>query len=81
VPSIPERFAHIIVDGGMYYAYLFRGNSQDSLISKEKFEEGIKNMRSLLINRYDYVRSTFIPSSVSSGRLGTATATPGAAFD
>tara|TARA_E500000318_G_scaffold34787_2_gene34063 strand:- start:4443 stop:5189 length:747 start_codon:yes stop_codon:yes gene_type:complete len=81
VPSIPERFAHIIVDGGMYYAYLFRGNSQDSLISKEKFEEGIKNMRSLLINRYDYVRSTFIPSSVSSGRLGSATATPGAAFD
>ena len=30
------------------------------MIAKDKFEEGIKNMRSLLINRYDYVRSTMI---------------------
>ena len=81
VPAIPERFKHVITDGAMHYAYLFRGNSQDSIIAKEKFEEGIKNMRSLLINRYDYVRSTFIPSSISSGRLGAATSTPGAAFD
>ena len=81
VPAIPERFMHVITDGAMHYAYLFRGNSQDALIAKEKFEEGIKNMRSLLINRYDYVRSTLIPSSISSGRLGAATATPGAAFD
>ena len=81
VPAIPERFMHVITDGAMHYAYLFRGNSQDALIAKEKFEEGIKNMRSLLINRYDYVRSTFIPSSISSSRLGAATATPGAAFD
>lgn len=81
VPGIPERFAHVIVDGAMYYTYLFRGSSQEAIISKEKFEEGIKNMRSLLINRYDYVRSTFIPNSISSGRLGAATGTPGAAFD
>jgi len=51
---------HVITDGAMHYAYLFRGNSQDALIAKEKFEEGIKNMRSLLINRYDYVRSGLI---------------------
>ena len=72
VPAIPERFKHVITDGAMHYAYLFRGNSQDAIIAKEKFEEGIKNMRSLLINRYDYVRSTFIPSSISNGRLDTA---------
>ena len=67
VPIVPERFAHVIVDGAMHYAYLFRGNSQDAMIAKDKFEEGIKNMRSLLINRYDYVRSTMIArTSVSS---------------
>jgi hypothetical protein len=60
VSSVPERFAHVIADGAMHYAYLFRGNSQDALIAKEKFEEGIKSMRSTLINRYDYVRSTVI---------------------
>lgn len=81
VPAIPERFMHVVTDGAMYYSYLFRGSSQEAVISKEKFEEGIKNMRSLLINRYDYIRSTFIPNSISSSRLGTATATPGAAFD
>ena len=66
VPGIPERFAHVIVDGAMHYAYLFRGNTQDALVTKEKFEDGIKNMRSLLINRYDYVRSTMITSSTVS---------------
>lgn len=64
VPSIPEQFRHVIVDGAMYYAYLFRGNSQDATIVYQKFLEGIKNMRSLYINRYDYVRSTAITSDV-----------------
>ena len=66
VPGIPERFKHIIVDGAMHYAYLFRGNSQDALIAKEKFEEGIKNMRSMLINRTYYLRSYMINSTSTS---------------
>lgn len=81
VPGIPERFAHVIVDGAMHYAYLFRGNTQDALVAKEKFEDGIKNMRSLLINRYDYVRSGMIIRSSGTGSLGDARATAGAAFD
>jgi hypothetical protein len=63
VPGIPERFKHIIIDGAMHYAYLFRGNTQDALIMKEKFEEGIKNMRSMLINRTYYLRSYMINST------------------
>lgn len=63
VPTVPEQFRHVIVDGAMYYAYLFRGNSQDATIMYQKFMEGIKNMRSLYINRYDYVRSTAITSN------------------
>ena len=62
VPTIPERYAHVIVDGAMHYAYLFRGNTQDAMVAKEKFDEGIKNMRSTLINRYSYVSSTMITS-------------------
>ena len=27
----------------------------------QRFEQGIKNMQTLLVNRFDYVRSTFIP--------------------
>ena len=60
VPSIPVQFRHIIVDGAMYYAYLFRGNTQDATLMQSKFESGVDHMRSLYINRYDYVRDTRI---------------------
>lgn len=58
VPSVPEQFRYVIVDGAMYFAYLFRGNTQDATVQLQKFEEGIKDMRTLYINRYDYVRDT-----------------------
>lgn len=58
VPSLPEQFRSIIIDGAMHYAYFFRGNSQDATIHLQKFEDGIKNMRSIYINRYEYVRDT-----------------------
>jgi hypothetical protein len=58
VPTIPEQFRYVIVDGAMYYAYLFRGNTQDAGMQFQKFEEGIKDMRTLYVNRYDYVRDT-----------------------
>jgi len=72
VPAIPERFRHVIVDGAMHYAYLFRGNTQDALVAKEKFEDGIKSMRSMLINRYSYLRSYLIPQNTGGGNRGSA---------
>jgi hypothetical protein len=60
VPSIPEMYRNVIVDGAMYYAYMFRGNEQSAAVAKTKFEQGIKAMRIMLINRYEYVRSTAI---------------------
>lgn len=62
VPIIPERFRHVIIDGAMYYAYLFRANSQDAIIMRDKFEDGIKQMRSMLVNRTEYIRSTAVRS-------------------
>lgn len=59
-PTIPERFRHVIIDGAMYHAYMFRSNEQSSNIAKGKMEEGIKHMRTMLINRYAYMRSTAI---------------------
>lgn len=67
VPSIPERFRHVVVDGAMYYSYLFRSNTQDATVMQNKFDEGIDNMRKVLINRYDYVRSTYIMRSGTQG--------------
>ena len=69
-PTIPERFKHVIVDGAMHYGYLFRGNTQDAMVMKEKFDEGIKHMRSQLINRTPYVRSYMFTGSTGGANTG-----------
>jgi len=58
IPTIPENFRSIIVDGAMVYAYLFRGNTQDAALMDQSFKAGIRDMRTIYINRYEYVRST-----------------------
>lgn len=61
VPFVPERYKHVILDAAKYHAYMFRSNEQAANIAKGKFEEGLKRMRTILINRYEYVTSTYIP--------------------
>ncbi len=65
VPVYPEQFRPVIVDGAMYYAYTFRGNTQDATLHLQKFNDGIKDMRTLYINRYEYIRDTRILKGTS----------------
>jgi len=58
VPTIPERFRHVIADGAVMYGFQFRGETQQYQLAQQRFEEGIKDMTTHLINRFDYVRST-----------------------
>ena len=58
VPTLPEQYRYTIVDGAMYYAYVFRGDMQAAGLSESKFKAGIKNMRSVNINRTEYIRDT-----------------------
>ncbi len=58
VPTLPEQYKYVIVDGAMYYAYQFRGDAQSSQESLAKFTQGIKQLRSLNINRNEYLRDT-----------------------
>ena len=60
MPTVPEQFRHVIVNGAMHFAYMFRGESQESMLMQQKFETEIKQMRGLYINRYDYLRSTIV---------------------
>lgn len=66
VPSIPEQFRYVIVNGSMHFAYLFRGETQEAAVAQQRFEQEIKQMRSLYINRYDYLRSTVVNNTISS---------------
>jgi len=61
--TIPERFAPVIIDGATSFVYQYRGETQQYQLNFSRFEQGIKNMQSLLINKYDYVRSTMIVRS------------------
>jgi hypothetical protein len=71
--SIPDRFGFVITDGAIAYAYLYRSEVPLYERSFALFNEGIKHMQTLLINRYDYVRSTYIPKSINSVYDSSAT--------
>jgi len=58
--SVPDRFAPVIVDGATSFVYQYRGELNQYQLNFSRFEQGIKNMQSLLINKYDYIRSTVI---------------------
>ena len=59
--SIPDRFGPVIVDGATAFVYQYRGETQQYQLNMQRFEQGIKNMQTLLVNKFLYLRSTFIP--------------------
>jgi len=69
VTSIPDRFKPVITDGATAFLYQYRGEMQQYQINFQRFEDGIKNIQSLLVNKFDYIRSTVInrPTSSNSG--------------
>ena len=68
--TVPDRFAPIIADGATAFVYQYRGETQQYQLNMQRFEQGIKNMQTLLINRFEYIRSTYIPKSGSSNATG-----------
>lgn len=58
VPFIPVQWKHVIVNGAMYFAYMFRGDPESSMVMKQLFDSDIKVMRKLYQNRYEYVRAS-----------------------
>jgi hypothetical protein len=58
VPSLPEQYRFAVVDGAMYYAYQFRGDTQAADVALKKFEKQIKDLRVININRTPYLRDT-----------------------
>ena len=70
--TIPARFDPVIIDGATAYVYQYRGETTQYQLNFSRFEQGIKNMQSLLVNKYEYVRSTMIQQPtgyLSSGAL------------
>tara|TARA_R110000782_G_scaffold60778_2_gene125495 strand:- start:253 stop:966 length:714 start_codon:yes stop_codon:yes gene_type:complete len=57
---IPDRFKHVVLDGAMMYMMHFRSNEQSAQMHGAKFEDGIKNMRRLIVDSKDYLTSTYV---------------------
>jgi hypothetical protein len=57
---IPDRFKHVIIDGAMMYMMRFRSNDQQGEIHRAKFVKGLEDMRSLLLDSPQYLRSTVL---------------------
>ena len=56
--SVPDGFKNVVIDGAMYHCYMFRDNSQQAAIARQRFEDGVKNMRKMLVNRFTDIRDT-----------------------
>mgnify|MGYP003150696205 CR=1 FL=1 len=61
--SVPDRFSPVIADGATAFVYQYRGETTQYQLNMERFEQGIKNMQTLLVNRFEYIRSTYIPQT------------------
>ena len=74
--TIPDRFAPVIIDGATSYVYQYRGEIEQYQLNFARFEQGIKNMQTLLVNKYEYVRSTVVlrPATMA-GYFSTETTT------
>lgn len=60
VTRIPESFDTVIVDGALYHLNLFKDNLESAQAAFAAFEAGIKDLQTLYINNYEYIRDTRI---------------------
>ena len=58
VTRIPDSYDTVLVDGALYHLYMFKDNLEASQASFMAFEKGIKDLQTLYINNYEYVRDT-----------------------
>lgn len=60
VPTLPENFRKTIVNGAMYYVYMFRSDVENTQLAEQKYNDDLKQVRGLYINRFEYAKSTMI---------------------
>jgi hypothetical protein len=48
---IPDRYEGVLLEGAMYYMYMFRDNIEQASKAERRFKDGIREMRTDLINR------------------------------
>lgn len=63
--NIPDRYEPIVIDGALYYMYMFRDNMEQAGVAKKAFDKGIAQMRTDLINKSTKMMTTmYMPPRV-----------------
>jgi|TARA_R110000744_G_scaffold10128_1_gene31759 hypothetical protein len=55
---VPTIYDHVVIDGGMYHMYMFRDNTEAANVAMSQYMMGIKEMQTVLINKYQNVLDT-----------------------
>lgn len=55
---IPSAYDHVIVEGALYTMYMFRDNTEQASAAATVFQQGVKEMQTLLINKYNRMYDT-----------------------
>lgn len=55
---VPSIFDHVIVEGALYYMYMFRDNPEQANVAATVFQQGLKEMRTVLVNNYNRMYDT-----------------------
>ena len=58
VTRIPSSYDTVLIDGALYHLYMFKDNLESAQAAFMNFERGIKNLQTLYINNFDYIRDT-----------------------
>ena len=57
-PRIPASYDTVLIDGAIYYMYIFKDNMEAAQASYVAFMQGIKELQSLYINTYQSITDT-----------------------
>ena len=60
VSRIPASFDTVVVDGALYHLYMFKDNLEAANAAYSAFQSGLKDLQTLFINSYEYIRDTRI---------------------
>jgi hypothetical protein len=67
---VPDRFNTVVVDGAVMYLMRFRANEQSAALHQQKFEQGMDNMRRLLLDSPLYITSTVLANKYFNKQSG-----------
>ncbi len=60
VTRIPQSFDTVVIDGALYHMYMFKDNAESAQLAFQAFMNGLKDLQTLFINNYEYVRDSRI---------------------